>query len=60
MVETRDPVLETLGPLGPRDTHYLGIPRTSEPSELLGTQDLRTLGKLPLPLEIQNLNAQKL
>ena len=54
------------GPLGPRDPQYLRIPwiagtlKTSGPSDLLGSQDLRTLGKLPLPFENQSLNTQKL
>ena len=57
----------TAGPLRPprpRDPRYLripwtpGTPRTSAPSYPLGPQDLRTLEKLPLPFEIQNLNTQ--
>ena len=48
------------GPSGPQDPQYLripwtpGTPRTSGPLDLLGPQGLRTLGKLPLPFEIQN------
>ena len=63
MVEKLDPVLapgspgtsETPGLLGPKDPQYIripwttGIPRTSGPSDPLEPQDIRTLGKLPLP-----------
>ena len=60
MVEKWDPVL------GPWYTQYLripwtpGTPRTSGLSNRLGPQDLRTLGKLPLPFEIPNLNTVQL
>ena len=54
------------GLLVPRDSQYLRIPwtpktpmtfRTSDP---LGPQELRTLGQLPLPFDIQNLNTVQL
>ena len=54
------------GPLIPKYPQYLRIPlttvtpRTSGPSDSLEPQDVRTLGKLPIPFEIQNLNTQKI
>ena len=36
------------------------MPRTSGSSDPVGPQDLRTLGKLPLLFEIQNLNIAQL
>ena len=41
-------------PIKPRDPLDLWTPGPP------GPQDLRSLGKLPLPFEIQNLNTQKL
>ena len=51
MVEKWDPAL---GPPGPRVIQDPMDPGTS------GPLNLRTLGKLPLPFEIQNLNTQRL
>ena len=63
MVEKWDPVLGTGDPGIPGSS---GTPSTSGSHEPPGpldprtSWDLRTLGKLPLPFEIQNLNTQKL
>ena len=60
--------LGTPGSLGPPGTQEPSIPQehmdprepqASGPSDFLEPQDLRTLGELPLPFEIQNLNTQK-
>ena len=57
---------EPRDPRDPRDAQYLkipwtpGTPRTSGTFDPLEPQDLKTLGKLPLSFEIQNLNNQKL
>ena len=58
--------LDPWEPRDPRDAQYLkipwtpGTPRTSGTFDPLEPQDLKTLGKLPLSFEIQNLNNQKL
>ena len=65
MVEKWDQVLgpwDSRDLWGPQDPQYLrilwtpGTPRTSGPWDPLGPEELRTLGKLPLPFKIQNLN----
>ena len=55
----------SLGPPGtqeppvPQEHMDPGGPQASGPSDPLEPQDLRTLGELPLPFEIQILNTQK-
>ena len=51
--------------VGPRPPGPLGPPVPQDPMDLqdlwtLEPQDRKTIGKLSLPLEIQNLNTQKL
>ena len=69
MVEKWDPVLGLQYPQDPHDPCDRKTPSTSgsheppgppRPLDLPTLWDLRTLGKLPLPFEIQNLNTQKL
>ena len=63
MVEQWDPVL---GPRDPWDPQHLRIPWATwtpwilGPSDPLGSQELSTLRKLPLLIEIDNLNTHKL
>ena len=69
MVEKWDPVQGLQYPQDPHDPWDPKTPSTSGSHEPPGPPrpldpqtlwDLKTLGKLPLPFEIQNLNTQKL